>query len=104
NWMKRWFEPIAVKAGIRSDADDRDEERQPGLHALRHTFASLLLNQGASLQYVCEQMGHASINITVDIYGHLFKETRTAETNRLSMRLFALAPDSLLKRATGTEG
>ena len=38
---------------------------------MRHTFASLLLQQGESLVYVKEQMGHASIQITVDCYGHL---------------------------------
>jgi len=37
---------------------------------LRHSFASLLLQNGESLAYVKDQMGHSSINVTVDIYGH----------------------------------
>ena len=41
------------------------------LHDLRRTFGSLLIQGGASLTYVKEQMGHSSIQITVDIYGHL---------------------------------
>ena len=45
--------------------------RRVTFHALRHTFASLLLQKGASLAYVKEQMGHSSIQITVDTYGHL---------------------------------
>jgi hypothetical protein len=36
-------------------------------HALRHTFAVLMLQSGASLKYVSEQMGHSSI--TGDVYG-----------------------------------
>jgi integrase len=36
---------------------------------LRHTFASLLLQPGESLVYVKEHMGHASIQVTLDIYG-----------------------------------
>jgi integrase len=40
-------------------------------HTLRHTYASLLIGQGASLAYVKEQLGHASIKMTVDTYGHL---------------------------------
>jgi integrase len=44
---------------------------QRNLHFLRHTFASLLIQQGESLAYVKEQMGHSSIDITVDVYGHL---------------------------------
>jgi len=38
-------------------------------HCLRHTFASLLLQQGESPQWVQEQLGHASIQLTVDTYG-----------------------------------
>ncbi len=41
------------------------------LHDLRRTFGSLLIQGGASLTYVKEQMGHSSIQFTVDIYGHL---------------------------------
>jgi integrase len=38
---------------------------------LRHTFGSLLIQDGASLAYVKDQMGHSSIQVTVDTYGHL---------------------------------
>ncbi len=38
-------------------------------HSLRHTFASLLLQQGESPAYVQRQLGHASIKMTVDTYG-----------------------------------
>jgi hypothetical protein len=41
---------------------------------LRHTFGSLLIQDGASLAYVKEQTGHSSIQITVDTYGHLIPE------------------------------
>ena len=45
--------------------------RRVRFHDLRHTFASLLLQQGGeSLVYVKDQMGHSSIQITVDTYGH----------------------------------
>lgn len=44
--------------------------RRIRFHDIRHTFASLLLQQGESLTYVKEQMGHSSIQVTVDIYGH----------------------------------
>ena len=40
-------------------------------HDLRHTFATLLIQQGESLAYVKDQLGHHSIQITVDTYGHL---------------------------------
>jgi integrase len=47
------------------------ELRQIRIHDLRHTFASLLIQQGESLAYVKDQMGHHSIRVTVDVYGHL---------------------------------
>jgi integrase len=50
---------------------ERAELRQVRIHDLRHTFASLLLQQGESIVYVKEQLGHASIQITADTYGHL---------------------------------
>ncbi len=39
-------------------------------HDLRHTYATVLLMAHRSPAYVMEQLGHGSISITVDIYGH----------------------------------
>ena len=41
------------------------------IHALRHTAASLLLSEGATLFDVKELLGHASITMTSDTYGHM---------------------------------
>jgi len=43
-------------------------------HDLRHFFASLLISQGFSPKYVCDQLGHSSIQVTFDTYGHLFPQ------------------------------
>lgn len=40
-------------------------------HVLRHTHASILFQQGVHPKVVQERLGHASINMTMDIYGHL---------------------------------
>lgn len=61
NFEKRSWYPLLERAGLR---------RQP-LHALRHTYASILIQQGESLAFIKQQLGHASIQTTVDIYGHL---------------------------------
>ncbi len=53
------------------------------IHDLRHTFASLLLQQGESVVYVKEQLGHGSIQITVDTYGHLIPGANRGAVNRL---------------------
>ena len=45
--------------------------RHVRIRDVRHTFASLLIQNGESLAYVKEQMEHHSIQLTVDVYGHL---------------------------------
>ena len=52
-------------------------------HDLRHTFASLLIAQGESLAYVRDQFGHASIELTVDTYGHLIPGANRQAVDRL---------------------
>ena len=56
NLYHRYFQPVLAKSGL----------RKIRLHDLRHTFGSLLIQSGASLVYVKEQMGHRSIQVTVD--------------------------------------
>ena len=62
---------------------EKAELRQIRVHDLRHTFASLLLQQGESVVYVKEQLGHGSIQITVDTYGHLIPGANRAAVDRL---------------------
>jgi integrase len=65
--------PLLKRVGLRY--------RKP--HTLRHTFASMLIQAGESLAYVKEQLGHSSITITVDTYGHLIPGTNKAAVDRL---------------------
>ena len=57
--------------------------RQIRFHDLRHTFAFLLIQNGEPLTYVKEQMGHSSIQVTVDVYGHLVPSANRAAVDRL---------------------
>jgi integrase len=52
-------------------------------HCMRHTFASLLLRQGESIEYVKRQLGHASIQLTVDTYGKWLPRGNKAAVDRL---------------------
>src|SRR5262249_21280784 len=61
NWRNRVFWKACDKAKI----------RRRRVHDTRHTFASLLLSNGEPLKYVSTQLGHASIRMTADVYGHL---------------------------------
>ena len=61
NWRKRVFNKVLQQEGLR--------KIHP--HLLRHTYASLLIQAGVSLAYIRDQLGHHSIKVTVDIYGHM---------------------------------
>jgi integrase len=56
--------------------------RHVHIHDLRHTYVSLLIQQGESLAYIRDQLGHHSIQVTVDIYGHLVPGGNKAAVDR----------------------
>lgn len=55
-----------------------------GLHTLRHSAASVMLNNNVPLKVVSEVLGHASISITGDIYGHVSPEVSASAMDALS--------------------
>jgi integrase len=71
---------------------EKAELRRVRIHDLRHTFASLLIQQKESLTYVKEQMGHHSIQLTVDTYGHLVPGSNRAAVDALD----DLLPDATI--------
>jgi integrase len=54
------------------------ELRRVRLHDSRHSFGSLLIEKGEDLNYVKQQLGHHSITLTCDTYGHRLKNDRRA--------------------------
>jgi len=78
NLVRRHFEPALRKAGL----------RKIRFHDLRHTYASLLIDQGEHPKYIQTQMGHSSINVTMDTYGHVMKTVNHESANRVEMTVF----------------
>ena len=62
--------------------------RRIRFHDLRHTFASLLIEQGEHPKYIKVQMGHSSINVTMDVYGHLMNNVNQESAKRLDSAIF----------------
>jgi len=56
---------------IHMKAIEKAKIRYLPFHSLRHSYASLLLEAGASIVYVSRQLGHSQIQITIDYYAHL---------------------------------
>ena len=58
-----------------------------GFHECRHTFASLMIAAGVNAKALSTYMGHASITITLDRYGHLMPGNEAESANLLDSYL-----------------
>ncbi len=76
--FKRFIRPAISTAGLPEGLR---------LHDLRHTCAALLIELGAHPKAIQERLGHSSITVTIDVYGHLFPSIDEALTAQLDDRL-----------------
>lgn len=76
------FREIADRAGLPKHVTS---------HSLRHTFASTHISLGTPIGYVKEQLGHASIAMTYDIYGHWLVGADPSAAEHLDRALGGLA-------------
>jgi len=96
NVSKRGLEHAVKRAGL-------SEEGKPRLrfHDLRHCFASILISQGRDVVFVSRQLGHASPNITLGVYGHLWEQRAHADRARDELEAAfggVLRPDAVGER------
>jgi integrase len=63
----------------RARLSQNPEQPRLRLHDLRHTYASLLIGQGANVVFVSRQLGHASPNTTLGVYAHLYDRAEHAK-------------------------
>jgi integrase len=76
--IQRDFQTICTKAGL--------GKWHP--HELRHSAASLMLAAGVPLQVVSDVLGHSSIRMTADVYGHILQPQREEAAAALAGVLF----------------
>lgn len=62
NFYRRFFKPAVGRAGLPATLR---------FHDLRHTYAALLIAQGAHPRAMMERLGHSSVTVTINTYGHL---------------------------------
>jgi integrase len=73
--VRRGLQPAQITAGVVTKSG---KAKYPGLHSLRHFYASWCINRRVDgglelpLKLVQARLGHASITMTADRYGHLF--------------------------------
>lgn len=78
NVVSRYFNPALKKAGI----------ERIRFHDLRHTYASLLIEQGENIKYIQTQLGHSSPTVTLNVYAHLMKRVNQEAARRLENSIF----------------
>ncbi|MCX6427404.1 MAG: tyrosine-type recombinase/integrase [Actinobacteria bacterium] len=83
NFMSRIFRPAVARTGM----------KEVGFHTLRHTTASLLISKGAPITAVAGILGHASTQMTLDVYGHLYEDDANKYIDRLGDSLFNTGTD-----------
>lgn len=74
NFYARHFKPAVLRAGL------PDETR---FHDMRHSYAAMLIAEGAHPRAIMERMGHSTIQVTLGTYGHLFPSLEAALTEAL---------------------
>ena len=77
NVFGRSFKPLLRRAGL------------PDIpfHALRHSFATLMLSGREHPKVVQEMLGHSRINTTLDFYSHVLPDMQREAINRLDVML-----------------
>lgn len=65
------------------------------LHGLRHTYASLMLEQKVHPKVVSEQLGHSSVGITLDLYSHLVPGLQEAAAKAVENAVNEALTDSM---------
>jgi integrase len=81
NFYRRHFKKSVEKARKKAIKEGRKDEAVPEalrFHDLRHTCAALLIANGQHMEEVKDHLGHGSIRVTSDRYGHLFPSARAA--------------------------
>ncbi|MEO0679362.1 MAG: site-specific integrase [Pseudomonadota bacterium] len=85
NWRNRGFAKACLEAGLVDGAGSEAPKPAFTPYALRHFFASMLIDRGLSLKRVQTRMGHANIETTLNTYGHLIESAELREEDEAGM-------------------
>ena len=78
--------PLQREAGIAPPEGQKGPKY--GLHALRHAAASLWIDAGENVKKVQYLLGHSTVQLTLDVYSHLWPEEDRASAANLEKKLF----------------
>jgi integrase len=78
DYLTKVYKRLATRAGLRTTR----------LHGMRHFRASALISTGADISAVSKELGHSTISVTSDLYGHLFEKA----SKRMAKKAAKLVP------------
>lgn len=91
------WKPALAGAGVipeRRAGEIFKESREHGIHALRHYYASVLLDAGENIKALAEYLGHSDPGFTLRTYTHLMPNSRDRARRAIDAELGAAVPDS----------
>jgi integrase len=80
NFCNRGWYPLQIACGLIDD----DGRVRYSFHCVRHFYATWLIDQGFPIKRVQSLLGHSTMAMTSDVYGHLFDDERDKDHERLA--------------------
>jgi len=87
--IRRYFKPALKAAGL-------PEIR---FHDLRHTYASIMIEQRENITYIQNQLGHSNPTVTLNVYAHVMKPVNQEAACRLEETIFGTNGSKMVAEA-----
>ncbi|MFG2219557.1 tyrosine-type recombinase/integrase [Streptomyces sp. NPDC048685] len=89
------WKPALVAAGVIPEPETKEARfaaaREHGMHALRHFYASVLLDAGENIKALAEYLGHSDPGLTLRVYAHLLPSSQERTRHAVSVVYDTLA-------------
>ncbi|MEW8188210.1 MAG: site-specific integrase [Candidatus Thiodiazotropha endolucinida] len=97
NFLRRGWHKLMEEAGFVEEETLNGQKvlkKKYTPYALRHFYASMLIDQNKSLKYIQTVMGHEDIKMTFDVYGHIIQERESKRSHEAGGILPTLVSDT----------
>jgi integrase len=78
--LRRYLYPAMAAAQIQREGPTKEKRT---FHSFRHTFAKRALECGAQITWLSRHLGHSSLKVTTDIYGHWERAERKLQAAKM---------------------
>lgn len=80
-WLLRELYAVMAQAGIPREGPTGEKRT---FHSFRHTFAKRALESGRHITWLSRHLGHSTLSVTTDVYGHWERAARKAEVIQMA--------------------